>query len=578
MAQINYEPPDTICAEVYSQKFGDGLKFAFNQNEMVVLAHPDGRVWKNDGGRIRLNSGSQVNLLKYYGGEVYNAAEGRVGLFQDGDSGRAIRHTGYNMYAHPFAANNYDWAWQFIYESGTYAYLFNDYGDGWYVGYDNDSDSVLIVPPGDGRIVRWGVSIIPCPKSQLKALAYMHRAQGVYDGEGEFRNVDACVLPMETLSALRIMQGYCFFSHGGSFAPLKLTKGGVLETDRQKAAEQVKGGQIYPRYGCSVSIADNHALLNSIHGTAEAIDFDNHQELNSINNFIGEHTKIVIDLRRRIREQRIKLQNAINEYFSYLNTCSYNRQMNDFYRAEIPRLKGMCNDTRLITSRTRGGYCSDVYGWSTAVGGDLVCWDCHGGNNQQWRMDHKNRIRSKHSGMCMDVEGAGTRAGTRVMQFPCHDGDNQKWDYDGSQLKPRHISSGNMCLDVWTGDGRNGQKLVIWPCHGGRNQQWDFLNYVPPPPQPPPPPPGPVTFYEHCDFQGHAVAKGPGRYDIGQMGIGNDSISSIRIPAGRRVRVYQHAGFQGAWKDFTGDVSCLVHHHMGWGRSWNDQISSFEVF
>jgi hypothetical protein len=64
-----------------------------------------------------------------------------------------------------------------------------------------------------------------------------------------------------------------------------------------------------------------------------------------------------------------------------------------------------------------------------------------------------------------------------------------------------------------------------------------------------------------------------GRYDdaAGQLSVGNDAISSIKVPEGIAVRAYEHAWFQGATIDFTQDVSAFE-------PDWNDRISSLIVF
>lgn len=90
-------------------------------------------------------------------------------------------------------------------------------------------------------------------------------------------------------------------------------------------------------------------------------------------------------------------------------------------------------------------------------------------------------------------------------------------------------------------------------------------------------PPQPVKLYEHCNYEGRVVEKGIGKYDMNAIGLPNDSISSIRVPPGRKIRIYEHAGFGGLSKEVTSDISCLVHERMDGNRTWNDQISSFEV-
>lgn len=85
------------------------------------------------------------------------------------------------------------------------------------------------------------------------------------------------------------------------------------------------------------------------------------------------------------------------------------------------------------------------------------------------------------------------------------------------------------------------------------------------------PPPKRAQFFEHCNYQGWSSTLGVGNYDIGSMGIGNDSISSVRVPAGLRVVLYEHAGFQGRAVTLTGDAPCLVN------QGFNDAASSIRV-
>ena len=119
----------------------------------LVITHQDGRPWKLSGTEIKLNAGTQMSLTIYAGGDVFNSANGRVGLFNNGSSTAAIRHSGYVMYANTFGANNYDWGWYFV-SSGSKYLIYNDYpsiGSAWQVSYDPAQDRVLIVSPGDAK-------------------------------------------------------------------------------------------------------------------------------------------------------------------------------------------------------------------------------------------------------------------------------------------------------------------------------------------------------------------------------------------------------------------------------------------
>ncbi len=82
------------------------------------------------------------------------------------------------------------------------------------------------------------------------------------------------------------------------------------------------------------------------------------------------------------------------------------------------------------------------------------------------------------------------------------------------------------------------------------------------------------TFYVDAGYSGTAVALGAGSYDLPQLqaaGIANDSISSIRVPAGFTVTAYADAGFAGTAWTFTTDDPNLVN------TGNNDAISSLRI-
>jgi hypothetical protein len=90
-----------------------------------------------------------------------------------------------------------------------------------------------------------------------------------------------------------------------------------------------------------------------------------------------------------------------------------------------------------------------------------------------------------------------------------------------------------------------------------------------------------VVVFNHSEFgEGPTFGVTPrsqtlplGRYDdaSGQLSVGNDAISSIKVPEGLAVRAYEHAWFQGKHIDFTSDVSIFE-------SDWNDVISSLIVY
>lgn len=80
-----------------------------------------------------------------------------------------------------------------------------------------------------------------------------------------------------------------------------------------------------------------------------------------------------------------------------------------------------------------------------------------------------------------------------------------------------------------------------------------------------------VVLYDLSDFSGVSQGFGIGRYDLADIAIiGNDRASAIKIPAGLRVTVFYHAGFEGEARVFTSDTNLV-------DVGFSDVISSLVV-
>jgi hypothetical protein len=83
-----------------------------------------------------------------------------------------------------------------------------------------------------------------------------------------------------------------------------------------------------------------------------------------------------------------------------------------------------------------------------------------------------------------------------------------------------------------------------------------------------------VTVYQGCSYGGSwNVQLGIGTYTLSQLqalGFVNDDASSIRVPSGLKIQVYEDNNFAGASATYTSDQSCL-------SSTWNDEISSIKV-
>lgn len=81
---------------------------------------------------------------------------------------------------------------------------------------------------------------------------------------------------------------------------------------------------------------------------------------------------------------------------------------------------------------------------------------------------------------------------------------------------------------------------------------------------------GAATLYSDRDFGGKSQILTPGRYDIGQLSVGNDQVSSVKVPRGTAVTLYENASFQGkSWR--VEKDTALV------GADVNDKASSVVV-
>lgn len=78
-----------------------------------------------------------------------------------------------------------------------------------------------------------------------------------------------------------------------------------------------------------------------------------------------------------------------------------------------------------------------------------------------------------------------------------------------------------------------------------------------------------VVIYRHVNFGGASQELDKGSYNITDLAIGNDSLSSLRVPPGMRVTLYANAGFQGNSRVFTEDTA--------WVGDFNDRTSSIKV-
>ncbi|WP_221067166.1 Cys-every-fifth RiPP peptide CefA [Methylomagnum ishizawai] len=217
------------------------------------------------------------------------------------------------------------------------------------------------------------------------------------------------------------------------------------------------------------------------------------------------------------------------------------------------------------TSPLRGGNEARVFTISslnsgfalTAVGNNLqlqqLNWQEN--TNQQWKIiangDGTYRIASVGSGQVMDVSGGGGE-GTPVLVWDWHGGNNQRWRVSEIENGMFRIDSalGGSTLDVFGASVEPGAVVVVWGWNGGDNQRWvlaevrpESVVYQPK-----------ATLFQHSDYGGTSQEVGLGSYDINDLSVGNDQISSLKVPAGVRVTLYEHANFRGRHWSYTQDT------------------------
>lgn len=85
-----------------------------------------------------------------------------------------------------------------------------------------------------------------------------------------------------------------------------------------------------------------------------------------------------------------------------------------------------------------------------------------------------------------------------------------------------------------------------------------------------------VTLYEKSNYQGNKKELGEGEYNIYDLGIGDNKLSSLTVPAGLKVTIYEYEDFRGRSKTFTNNVANLKEIKVE-GKNFNNEASSIKV-
>jgi hypothetical protein len=79
-----------------------------------------------------------------------------------------------------------------------------------------------------------------------------------------------------------------------------------------------------------------------------------------------------------------------------------------------------------------------------------------------------------------------------------------------------------------------------------------------------------VTLHDQCNYSGRQYTLEAGSYRTYQIKIDNDKLSSIQIPSGWKVTIYENDKFEGRSATYTSSVNCL-------DASWRNMASSIIV-
>ncbi len=192
----------------------------------------------------------------------------------------------------------------------------------------------------------------------------------------------------------------------------------------------------------------------------------------------------------------------------------------------------------------------DVSRGSQENNANVVQWPGQGSDNQQWLLEDMGNgyytLTAKHSGKALNVRAASTLDGAQIEQYEKNGTDAQQWELeeteDGYYILLSKASG--MALTVSGNETNNGSPIQQHTNQGSDIQLWRFERYQP----------EIVIIYSDANYRGISQELEPGRYDYDKLTIGQDSLSSLRVPAKMRVILYEHPGFTGQSKEFTSNT------------------------
>ena len=108
-------------------------------------------------------------------------------------------------------------------------------------------------------------------------------------------------------------------------------------------------------------------------------------------------------------------------------------------------------------------------------------WSCHSGEAQQVlvKAEQPAIYKPLKSGeRCMDIAGGNMADGSNVLLWDCHNGDNQQWRYEPLTGLIHSKKDPGYCLDN-RGMAYDGGEVTIWRCTDSDNLRFDWYGNTP---------------------------------------------------------------------------------------------------
>lgn len=164
---------------------------------------------------------------------------------------------------------------------------------------------------------------------------------------------------------------------------------------------------------------------------------------------------------------------------------------------------------------------------SRAEGAALFIWPDHSGNDQHFKVqlltNDRYRLLNQNSDLVAAVSGQSLSDGAKIIQQKWTNASTQQWSI------------------MTVSDYRQGQGFAAY-----------------------------ATLYEHRNYGGTRQNLGIGAYDLHALTIGNDVVSSLKVPDGLRVTLYEDQNFRGSKRQYTSDTDWV-------GDDFNDKTSGVLV-